>query len=81
MSTGKRGKKVKFLRQFPNLAKFTKSSIFFLKYHLTHGAVCVIIAEHGKVAMIPEVAEIRIWAAGSSGGAVSDFKLDETELS
>ena len=25
--------------------------------------------------------KFRIWAAGSSGGAVSDFKLDETELS
>ena len=34
-----------------------------------------------KNAMISEVAEIRIWAAGSSEGAVSDFKLDETELS
>ena len=49
MSTGKVGKIRKFLRQGIKMGKFTKSSIFFLEYRLTHGSVCGIIAEHGKV--------------------------------
>jgi hypothetical protein len=78
----KRGEKLKKTKGISKVGRvYKKFKTFFKKTLDTRGRVWYNSKAWQSKAMIPEVAEIRIWAAGSSGGAVSDFKLDETELS